>query len=374
MDGGAMTHITIHHDEFHLDGQPTYAGRIVEGHKIQGLLFNVRAVQATFDDANPVTRDRWRYPDTGVWDPDRNTADFCAALSSWREHGVRAFTINFQGGGPIYTPDVYEHFDNNGFTPHGELKPAYSDRIQWVIRRADELGMAVIVGLFYWKQVQKMADEAAIWRAAENAVDFLAATGHHNLLIEIANETDIPGFGHAIFQPTEAHRMIAALRKRHPQFLYSTSQVGANPETGRGLPPPSLVKEVDFVFLHGNGCDPARLERAIHTVQAMPQFQSHPKPLIINEDSPGLPNLEVAWRNYVSWGYYDQGFGSAWKGDRWVPYYTQERETEYNRLSGFQTLPVNWAINTEHKRAFFERVAEITGMRGECLAHHGGPA
>jgi hypothetical protein len=358
-----MTHITIQNDEFHLNGQPTYAGRTFEGHKIQGLLFNVRAVQATFDDANLATRGNWVYPDTGVWDPDRNTGEFCAALPSWRDHGVLAFTINFQGGGAIYRPEIYDHFDNNGFTPQGELKPAYADRIRRVLARADELGMAVIAGIFYWKHVQKLADEAAVWRAAYNAVDFLAGTGRHNILIEIANETDIPGFGYTIFQPEEAHKMIAALRQVYPQFLYSTSQVGANPETGRGLPLPSLLEAADYVLIHGDGCDPERLARAIHTVHAMPEFKRQPKPLIINEDSPGIPNLEVAWRNYASWGYYDQGFGSAWKGDRWVPYHTQEREKEYEALSGLQTPPVNWGINTEHKRTFFARVAEITGYQ-----------
>lgn len=361
----SMTHITIHRDEFHLDGQPTYAGCTFDGHKIQGLLFNVRAVQATFDDANPTTRDHWRYPDTSVWDPERNTDEFCAALPSWRDHGVLAFTINFQGGGAIYRPEVYDHYDNNAFTTQGNLKPAYADRIRRVLARADELNLVVIVGFFYWKHVQKLADEAAVWRAAKTAIDFLASTGHRNLLIEIANETDISGFGHAIFQPTEAHKMIEALRQRHPQFLYSTSQVGANPESGRGIPPPSLVEAADYVFLHGNGCDPNRLQRAIDTVKTMPEFQRHPKPLIINEDSPGLPNLEVAWRNYVSWGYYDQGFGSAWKGDHYVRYETQDREPDYESLSGFQTPPVNWGINTEHKRAFFGRIAEITGTNRE---------
>jgi hypothetical protein len=32
-------------------------------------------------------------------------------------------------------------------------------------------------------------------------------------------------------------------------------------------------------------------------------------------------------------------------------------------LSGFQTIPVNWSINTADKRAFFERLAEITQHR-----------
>ncbi|MCA9780481.1 MAG: hypothetical protein KC800_27340, partial [Candidatus Eremiobacteraeota bacterium] len=266
-----------------------------------------------------------------------------------------------QGGGAVYRPDVYDHYDNNGFTPAGDLKSAYADRMARILTRADELGMAAIVGFFYWKHVQKLADEAAVWRAARSALAFLAASGQRNILIEIANETDITGFGHPIFQPDQAHRMITALRQEYPQFLYSTSQVGANPETGRGLPPPSLVEAVDYVMIHGNGCDPQRLQRAIHTVQAMPAFQDNPKPLLINEDSPGLPNLDVAWRNYVSWGYYDQGYGSDWKGDHWVRYETQAREDNYESLSGFQTPPVNWGINTDHKRAFFQRVGEITG-------------
>lgn len=358
-----MTTISIHQDEFHLDGRPTYAGRTFEGKKIQGLLMNVRAVQATFDDANPATREHWVYPDTGVWDPERNTDEFCAALPAWRAHGVLAFTINFQGGGAIYRPEVYDYYDNNAFTAQGELKPAYAARIRRVLAQADQLGMAVIVGLFYWKHVQKLADEAAVWRAAENAVDFLAETGHRNILIELANETDISGFGYAIFQPTNAHEMIKALRQRHPQFLYSTSQVGANPDSGRGIPPASLVEAADYVFLHGNGCAPDRLQRAIDAVKRMPTFQANPKPLIINEDSPGIPNLDVAWRNYVSWGYFDQGFGSSWKGDYYVRYETQARETDHAALSGFQTPPVNWGINTEQKRAFFERVAQITGSR-----------
>lgn len=61
---------------------------------------NVRAIQATFDDQNPERRDWWAYPDTGAWDPERNLSEFLAALPAWREHGLRAVTVNFQGGSP----------------------------------------------------------------------------------------------------------------------------------------------------------------------------------------------------------------------------------------------------------------------------------
>ena len=54
-----MTTVSISGTEFLIDGQPTYPGRTFEGKALQGMLFNVRAVQATFDDANPKTSQYW---------------------------------------------------------------------------------------------------------------------------------------------------------------------------------------------------------------------------------------------------------------------------------------------------------------------------
>ena len=362
-----MTQVGTSGVEFMVDGDPTYAGREFQGHRVQGLLFNVRAVQATFDDANPVTRHLWTYPDTGAWDPGRNTEEFCAALPSWRDHGVLAFTVNLQGGGPLYAREIYSQFDNNGFTPEGDLKAAYADRMARVLARADELGMVVIVGLFYWIHVHKMRDEQAVWRAAGEGLKFLKGTGRRNVLVEIANETHAR-FGYECFRPEQAHRMINELRGKYPDFLYSTSLVGVNVETGRGMPPASLIEAADFVLLHGNGTRAPQLTAAIRAVQAMPAYQRSPKPIVINEDSPGIPNLEAAWRNGASWGYFDQGFGgpAAWSGDAYVYYRSRPRESRCEELSGFQTPPVNWTINTDLKRAFFERVAEITGYAGHA--------
>jgi hypothetical protein len=67
-------------------------------------------VQAIFDDENPETAVHWRYPDTGRWDADRNTDEFCAALPQYRRHGLLAVTVGLQGGGSIYTPEIYDHF------------------------------------------------------------------------------------------------------------------------------------------------------------------------------------------------------------------------------------------------------------------------
>src|SRR5664280_2237828 len=94
------TEVSIRGEQFFLNGKPTYAGRSYHGLKIEGLLMNVRAAQGIFDDLNPETRGRWAYPDTGKWDPERNTRELVAALPEWRRHGLLAFTINLHGGSP----------------------------------------------------------------------------------------------------------------------------------------------------------------------------------------------------------------------------------------------------------------------------------
>src|SRR3954470_10743634 len=94
------TEVTIHGDQFWIDGDPTYKGRTWNGHRVEGLLFNARMVQGIYDDQNPETVKRWAYADTGRWDAERNTKEFIAAMPEWRKHGLLNFTINLQGGSP----------------------------------------------------------------------------------------------------------------------------------------------------------------------------------------------------------------------------------------------------------------------------------
>ena len=126
------TVVTIAGDQFLINGRPTYPGRSWHGNKIEGLLLNARLVQGVFDDLNPATAGRWAYPDTGKWDPDRNTDEFIAAMPSWYACGLRAFTINLQGG----SPEGYSHDQpwlNSAFRPDGSPEPAYFVRLQRII-------------------------------------------------------------------------------------------------------------------------------------------------------------------------------------------------------------------------------------------------
>ncbi len=359
-----MTTVSFQGEKVLIDGRPTYAGRTCEDLPVEGLLFNVRAVQASFDDANPATRGLWAYPDTGAWDPERNTDEFIAALPLWKSHGILGFTLNFQGGGGRYVPDVYDTYINNGFTNQGVIKPAYADRIQRILARADELGMVVILGMFYWKQTLKMDGAKAVWQAVENGLDFVRGSGHRNVMIEIANETDIH-FGMDDFTMDGAPKMLTHFKNRYPELLISTSYVvGYQLKEGKEVPA-EFIRACDFIMPHGNGLRPDKLGPALDALKQQAAFQQAPKPVIINEDSTGVPNLEASWQRYVSWGYYDQGFnGESRAHDIWVPELPYPpRETKLAELSGFQTPPVNWTINTARKKAFFDRVAQITGSK-----------
>src|SRR6185503_7559945 len=180
------TEVSIRGEQFYINGKPTYAGRSYNGLKIEGLLMNVRAVQATFDDLNPETRTKWAYPDTGKWDPERNVREFLAALPEWKRHGLLAFTVNLQGG----SPEGYskgQPWENSAIDLNGDLRPAYMSRMARVIERADELGMVVIVGYFYFGQDQRVANEAAVRRAVTNATNWLLDHDYRNVLVEIDN-------------------------------------------------------------------------------------------------------------------------------------------------------------------------------------------
>src|SRR5262245_17793284 len=157
------TTIAIQEDRFLLNGQVTYRGRAYKGMKIEGLLMNSRVVQGIFDDLNPETRSKWAYPDTKKWDPERNTREFLAAMPEWRRHGLLSFTINLQGGSPEGYSKV-QPWENSAIDPEGGLRPDYMRRLEQILDKADELGMAPMVGFFYFGQDHRMKDEAAVKR------------------------------------------------------------------------------------------------------------------------------------------------------------------------------------------------------------------
>ena len=345
---GRKTVLTIQGREFIINGHPTYEKRSYNGLTVQGLLFNSRMVQGIFDDRNPETRGIWAYPD-GIWDPERNTRDFIAAMPQWKAKGLLAFTINLQGGSPQgYSKS--QPWVNSSFEADGRLRPDYTTRLERILDRADELGMVVIVGYFYQAQERRMDSEETVVLAADAATDWLLRKGYTNVLVEIANEADNAGFKHDIIKPAaRAVELIERVKERSKgrvksaagRLLVSTSLNGGN------LPPDSLVKAVDYVLLHGNGVNyPSRIIQMVEETRRLPSY--HGQPILFNEDDhfdfdKPENNMLAALRAYASWGYFD--YRMAGEGFD----------------EGFQSVPVNWAISSQRKRGFFELLAKVAG-------------
>ena len=343
------TAVSIQGDAFRVNGRPTYAGRTYRGHRIEGLLLNSRMVQGIFDDDNPETRGRWCYPDTGRWDPERNTDEFVAAMPEWRAAGLLGFTINLQGG----CPEGYareQPWRNSAFAPDGSLRPEYMARLRRILDRADELGMVPIVGLYYFGQDEVLRDEEAVCRGVDNALWWLFSQGYTNVLVEIDNECDVPRYEHEILQPHRVHELIERAKSIEVdgrRFLVGTSFKGGS------VPTENVVAVSDFLLLHGNGvADPHRISQMVAETRALPTYRT--MPILFNEDDHydfdrPLNNMLAAIQSYASWGYFDPGEGAGGRGAR----------GDY--VEGYQNVPVNWRINTSRKQAFFDLVREITG-------------
>jgi len=342
-----ITLVDIRGDQFFLNDQVTYPGRSFRGHKIEGLLLNSRMVQGVFDDLNPETRSMFDYPD-GPWDPDRNTSEFIANMPIWRSAGLLGFGINFQGGSPQgYSADQPWH--NSAFDEKGALRDDYCQRMDRIIRKADELGMVVILGLFYFGQDRRLADEHAVRVAVIHAVDWVAKQGYTNVLIEIANEIDVRRYTHESIKTDRCHELIELAQQRSKGKvkndigrLYVSASYG-----GCTIPKPNVVKAADFILVHGNGAkEPQIIRDMVAKTRQVDGYRG--QPIVFNEDDhfefdKEDSNFLAAVSQYASWGYFDYR-------KRGEPFET-----------GYQSVPVDWSISTERKKGFFNLVAEMTG-------------
>ena len=331
------THVSIRGEKFYINGKPTFEGRNWDGVSVEGLLPNARMVQGVFDDLNPETVSKWDYPD-GKWDANRNTNEFIAAMPDWRKHGLIAFTINFQGGSPEGYSSV-QPWENSAFNSDGTLRPAYADRMARIVEEADQFGMVVILGIFYFGQDERLEDENAVIAAVDNTVSWIQEKGYQNVIIEVANECNNRKYDHAIIKQDRIHELILRIKKIASELLVATSF------NGNTIPPDKIVEVSDFVLIHGNGVhEPSRITEMVEQVRALPSYK--PMPIVFNEDDhfdfdKDENNFVAATKAYASWGYFD----FRMKGEGFD--------------EGYQSVPVNWGISSDRKRGFFNKVKEI---------------
>ncbi len=340
-----QTHVSIQGDDFYINGKPTYQGRYWKGMRVEGLLLNSRMVQATFDDLNPETRPLWNYPDGKAFDAERNVKEFLAMLPLYRKSGLLAVTVNFQGGSPQgYSKS--QPWINNAFTETGDLRPDYAARMARVIRAADELGMVVILGYFYFGQDQRLRDEAAVIAATDAATKWVIENKFRNVLIEVNNECNVKAYDHEILKPERVHELIERVKNHRtdaPRLLVGTSYGGG------AIPTENVIRVSDFLLLHGNGVkQPARITEMV--TQTRQRSGQRMIPTVFNEDDHFAFDAEennfiAAVRAHASWGYFD---------------YRMEGETFQD---GFQSVPVDWSLGSKRKQGFFKLLSEITGSQ-----------
>src|SRR5205823_1396609 len=144
----------------------------------------VRMVNAIFEDRNRPDRD-----------PDAITDRFLAHLPDYAANGVNAFTLGLQGGMP-----GYEGALNSAFEPDGSLRESYLARASRIIEACDRAGLVVILGCFYQRQDQVLADEAAVRAGVVNVARWIRSCGFRNVVLEIANEFEHGGFDHRVIR------------------------------------------------------------------------------------------------------------------------------------------------------------------------------
>lgn len=336
------TKVSIKGEKFYINGKPTFKGRTWKGYEIEGLLPNSRMVQGIFDDRNPETRAQWAYADTQKWDADRNTNEFITAMPLWKQHGLLAITLNLQGGSP-YGYSKAQPWHNSAINNDGTLEPTYFKRLERIIDKADELGMVVILGYFYFGQDQRMKDETAVIKAVDNTTHWLLEKGYQNVLVEINNECNV-SYDHPILQPERIHELILRVKNtkvKGRRLLVSTSYGGGT------IPKENVVRASDFLLIHGNGVkDPAKIVDMVEKTRTVAGYR--PMPVVFNEDDhfnfdQPMNNFVAATSVYASWGFFDY------------------RMKDEGFDEGYQSIPANWQISSARKKGFFDKLKEIVG-------------
>ncbi len=270
----AETRISIEGSRWLINGTRTSLGSPAEG-----LLMNVRMVNALFEDT--------LRPE---FNPEENADEFILKIPEYVSHGIRAFTVSLQGGFP-----GYEQAINSAFNPDGSLKDTYLKRTCRVIEAADRAGAAVILSCYYQRQDQILQDEDALRAGVVNVARWIGESNFTNVLLEIANEMGHGGFNHPLLKEGSRHvELIRLARETNPNLLIATSGLGDGSTTDL------LAEASDFLLIHFNTTPlksiPSRIEA----------LRKYGKPIVCNEDdkigTEGAQAARLCVQEGISWG------------------------------------------------------------------------
>jgi hypothetical protein len=316
--------VTFSGRDWLIDGVPLHRGTAIEG-----LPRNVRLVQAVADFSDRVDN----------WDASANTRAFISALPTFKDYGIDAITINFQGGNPGGSSSSWgENYDNSAFNNNGSIKSAYADRLTRVLDAMTGLGIVPIVGIFYFRQDQILSNENAVKTAVDNAISFLAPW-RTQIVVEAVNEANISLVDHAILKPDRIREVVEMFRdaRYHCGFSYNPQRVATVAEAGAS----------DIIFLHGNNRTLSELTSDMNT--AKNRFPN--TPIAYNEDgatndsydaSEYIAHLHRAFDAGVGWGYHDS---NAFQTVGPV---------------GVSRVKLNWEPSSNRSRAVLQEMKDLT--------------
>lgn len=318
------TNFTMEGDRFLINGKLTYSEYDNCPEKHKGLLMNARFIQGVFDDKS----DASRFHRFGKeFDAQKNTSELVDSLQEWYDKGLRAITVGFQGGGTCFTIDSHT-IDNNPYSPDGlEMDGKYLDRMKEIIDAADDLGMIVIVSLFYGAQSRFLNDDRAVMQAVKTASNWLRDQKFINVIIEIANEHNVEDYKvHPILFDEKGIAQLIRIAQRESGGI----PVGCS-TTGHYFSY-EIGNASDVILIHGNNMSRQMFYNHIKEARSIEPS----RPIVCNEDSQALAEMQVAFDMGVSWGY-------------------------YNNMTK-QEPPVYWGITEGEDRFFAIRLAESLGI------------
>ncbi len=324
------TRVDVSGESFVVNGKLTYSDIPGSHGRAHGLLMNARFIQGIFDDR--AHRERFARFGMETYDPEANTDALIAALPQWYEHGLRAFTVGLQGGGPCFTIRDLCSIDNNPFGEDGRsFDPSYEGRLDRLIQAADRLGMLVIVSYLYQGQALRLRDGRAVRNAIDTASAVLRNGGYTNVIVEVANEHTVGRFAnHPLVSTKEGAAYLVDRTREKTEMPVGCS--GGGGEASR-----EVNEAADIILIHGNGCTRQQLYNTIKKARAW----GMDKPIVCNEDSQCVGQLAVTYPNYASWGY-------------------------YNNMTK-QEPPAEWGITRGEDQFFAYRMAEGIGIAAAAI-------
>ena len=283
----AKTHVSIQNTKWYFNNQI-----INPGSPAEGLLMNVRMVNAVFED-----RGEEISKFVSNFDPEANASAFIQKIPEYVSSGVNAFTISLQGGLPGYEGAI-----NTAFNSDGSLRPEYLQRVERVIRECDANNAVIILSCFYQRQhshSSALTGKETIMKALENTVNWIKEKKFTNVMLEVSNEYRHGGYrnwpdGEWLISEEGQVEMIRRAKEIYPELLVSTSGMG------NGLFHHLLAEASDFLLIHFNNTSLEDIPTRIN------DLKKYNKPIVCNEDDKlkqeGAAALALSVMNGSAWG------------------------------------------------------------------------